>query len=376
MALTGQQRRTLRQIQRAPSFGKSKKADLALIMAGLVEKRLVHTPGGDRDSDGFLQQRPSQGWGPFRPNAAIDAEDFLSRALKQRGKSGSAGDLAADIQRPAAQYRGRYENERALAQEILGGMRRRGGGRDPGSPGLSGREPGADRTISTPAAPVLPQPQLEPLPELERPQMAPVSAPALPSFAAQAPGGMTVPSSGPPQPMQSKSALAEMLSASASAQVPERVGPPDVVIPGRPGRDAIAGREGAAGGRSGRLRDGGGWGGTEKLIQGAKQEAKRSGLPVTSEKRDRLKTASGNVSDHAKANKNAYATDIGTNGNDTGKGRALADRIARRYGGSYKPGQWNTWTVNIQGRKYRAQLGYGGGLDGHDDHVHFGLKRL
>jgi hypothetical protein len=101
----------------------------ALELAGLVETGLQHSKysqagSGDRDSVGFLQQRPSQGWGPAGESADIDADQFLERAiaLNNKGFKGSAGQLAAAIQRPAAQFRGRYDQHSKEAEQIFNGV--------------------------------------------------------------------------------------------------------------------------------------------------------------------------------------------------------------------------------------------------------------
>lgn len=98
----------------------------ALILAGLVESNLQHKKyssvgSGDRDSVGFLQQRPSQGWG--RPGESVeqDTNQFLDHALKLNatGRYGSAGQLAQAVQRSA--FPDRYDARSAEADKLLKG---------------------------------------------------------------------------------------------------------------------------------------------------------------------------------------------------------------------------------------------------------------
>lgn len=138
------------------------------------------------------------------------------------------------------------------------------------------------------------------------------------------------------------------------------------VIPGVPGRQKPAGgRSRDAGG--GLVTDGGGYAGTQKVVQSATQ-----GLPVSSTKRDRKLTSSGNISDHWKGNKNAYAHDLPAAG-------AAGDRIfrivAKRLGlKNARPGTYQRYPVKINGNRYVVQLLWK--VEGHYDHVHVGVKRI
>ena len=110
----------------ARQFGASPKERLALAMAGVVESDFEHDKyaevgSGDRDSVGFLQQRPSQGWGKPGESVEQDALQFLeqARALRQKGFKGSAGQLAQAVQRSA--FPERYDQARGKALELFGG---------------------------------------------------------------------------------------------------------------------------------------------------------------------------------------------------------------------------------------------------------------
>jgi cell wall-associated NlpC family hydrolase len=103
------------------------------VMASLVESGLSNLPGGDRDSVGYFQMRTSI-WdqGPYagyadKPERQLDW--FLDNAeavKKQRIARGLAvdderqyGEWIADVERPAAQYRGRYQEQLDEAQALL-----------------------------------------------------------------------------------------------------------------------------------------------------------------------------------------------------------------------------------------------------------------
>ena len=67
---------------------------------------------GDRDSLGAFQQRPSQGWGTPEQvmNVPHATTSFLQRlALIPEWETRRVTDVAADVQRPAEEYRGLYE---------------------------------------------------------------------------------------------------------------------------------------------------------------------------------------------------------------------------------------------------------------------------
>ena len=73
---------------------------------------------GDRDSIGAFQQRPSQGWGT--PAEVMDVAHatttFLQRLVRVSGwETRRVTDVAADVQRPAEEYRDLYEQWVPLA---------------------------------------------------------------------------------------------------------------------------------------------------------------------------------------------------------------------------------------------------------------------
>lgn len=118
--LTAEQKAVL---QRIVSIGRQKGATQeeikAAVETGLVEANLTNPSGGDADSAGWRQERASMYANPTNLNASISR--FFDEARAVRGKYSRAGDLAAAVQRPAAQYRGRYQDRSGEAQALLGG---------------------------------------------------------------------------------------------------------------------------------------------------------------------------------------------------------------------------------------------------------------
>lgn len=113
----------------AQEMGATRQQTLALLSAGLVESNLATIDYGDRDSLGPLQQRPSQGWGT--PAQVQDpryaARKFLEAAMKI-DQFANVGDLAAQVQRPAAEYRGRYQERLPDARRLFRKYNGTGGG--------------------------------------------------------------------------------------------------------------------------------------------------------------------------------------------------------------------------------------------------------
>jgi hypothetical protein len=111
------------------------------VMASLVESGLRNLNYGDADSVGFFQMRVgiwNQGaYAGYPDNPELQLKWFLDQAVavkRQRLAAGQAvddpgsyGEWVADIERPAAQYRGRYQLQLDEARSLLRqGMERRG----------------------------------------------------------------------------------------------------------------------------------------------------------------------------------------------------------------------------------------------------------
>lgn len=97
--------------------GASPKQIKAAIETGLVESNLRNLAGGDADSAGWRQERASLYANPTNLNASIGR--FFDETAKVNGQFGRAGDLAAAVQRPATQYRGRYQQNSAQADALM-----------------------------------------------------------------------------------------------------------------------------------------------------------------------------------------------------------------------------------------------------------------
>lgn len=105
------------------------------VMAALVESGLANLKGGDADSVGFFQMRTSiwdkGAYKGYATNPALQLKWFTDQAPKVRisyisaGKGDPAasdtsfGVWIADIERPAAQYRGRYQLRLAEARKLI-----------------------------------------------------------------------------------------------------------------------------------------------------------------------------------------------------------------------------------------------------------------
>jgi len=101
----------------------SPKVTLALVEAGIVESGLRNLPYGDRDSLGYLQQRPSKGWRCPR-NITCASWDFLRRAIPLERQYPTAGQLAQAVQRSA--FPDRYDRVRGPALEVIASYQRGG----------------------------------------------------------------------------------------------------------------------------------------------------------------------------------------------------------------------------------------------------------
>ncbi|PVG82129.1 hypothetical protein DDE18_15755 [Nocardioides gansuensis] len=96
-------------------------AAVIVLATGFQESQLRNLDYGDRDSLGFLQQRPSQGWGT--PDQVRDVTyattTFLHHLIEVPGwETRRVTEVAADVQRPAEEYRGLYEQWVPLATDL------------------------------------------------------------------------------------------------------------------------------------------------------------------------------------------------------------------------------------------------------------------
>lgn len=119
---------------------------------------------------------------------------------------------------------------------------------------------------------------------------------------------------------------------------------------------------------------GGTWGGSMPRALAFLEAAQRFGYkPNTSgrwlsQKRGRVHTASGGVSDHYIGSANSYGLDLGVP--NTTEGDKLMRQLSGWFGVPYKGGKW----LNVNRDGYRYQIGWR--TPGHFDHIHVGVKKL
>lgn len=97
------------------------------VMAALVESGLKNLPGGDADSVGYFQMRSSI-WDSgkyegYATNPALQLQWFVDEAKpREKGRGADEtqwGEWIADTERPAAQYRGRYQPRLPEARALI-----------------------------------------------------------------------------------------------------------------------------------------------------------------------------------------------------------------------------------------------------------------
>jgi hypothetical protein len=95
----------------------------AAVATVIVEADATNPPFGDRDSVGAFQQRNIAPWNRRdRLNVRQAARSFYEQARLEHAKNPSHGPgvLAADVQHPAKQYEGRYQDVMEDAQRLTG----------------------------------------------------------------------------------------------------------------------------------------------------------------------------------------------------------------------------------------------------------------
>lgn len=97
-----------------------KRAAVIVLAAGMVESDLKNVSGGDRDSAGFLQQRPSQGWGSAADvtNPAKATGKFLDHLVGiKRWQSMPPGQAEQAVQ--ASAFPDRYAPKEGPAKKLV-----------------------------------------------------------------------------------------------------------------------------------------------------------------------------------------------------------------------------------------------------------------
>lgn len=97
--------------------GRPRKHVVAALETGIVESGLRNLHHGDADSEGWRQERKSLYPNPTNIKASV--RRFYQEAQQHDRRGLNAGELAANVQRPAAQYRGRYHANRKEALKYL-----------------------------------------------------------------------------------------------------------------------------------------------------------------------------------------------------------------------------------------------------------------
>lgn len=124
---------------------------LAAFETGIVESGMTNPDHGDADSQGWRQERMSiyanHPYGPPTDPGAAAKRFFEGCKRFDTGDSQTAGQLAADVQRPAAQYRGRYEAVRAQAISLMEKTKARVDKKDREESSSNSKTGGNDMTI-------------------------------------------------------------------------------------------------------------------------------------------------------------------------------------------------------------------------------------
>jgi cell wall-associated NlpC family hydrolase len=102
------------------------------VMASLVESGMKNLSYGDRDSVGYFQMREGiwnkGAYAGYRDHPELQVKWFLDQAAAVKAQRIAAGkpidqahygDWIADVERPAAQYRGRYQEQLDEARQLL-----------------------------------------------------------------------------------------------------------------------------------------------------------------------------------------------------------------------------------------------------------------
>jgi hypothetical protein len=301
--------------------GKRNKYLRAALQTGIVESGLQNLSGGDADSAGWRQERASLYKNPTNVNASVNR---FFQELEQFDKGQPSWELAADVQRPAAQYRGRYKDVADQATKLRGG-RGGGGGKPTGgtasTPSQIDQVPEATPTLTNQLA------------DLKLPERAAVSvtAPTAPAFAAKAaaPGGYQTPVTGwQPKARFDEDSISEAFQTLAKARAAQVQAPAAQTDSGgstTTPRSSSGGKSTSTSTGNGTFKVSGPQPGRLKpeLVSFAKKVADVYGGTLTgSDGSTHSKyTTTGNVSQHYTGN----ATDIFTIGGKPARGKVLIE---------------------------------------------------
>lgn len=217
----------------------------ALIEALGVESNFTDLSGGDRDSSGALQQRPSQGWGPASESLETDVDQFLSRARAANRGGGSAGELAQAVQRSA--FPARYDARSGEADALLGSAGAPGAARSApkvATPAAAAQSPGQSL-----AAAVLAQ-QLAEVPR--RPVSVGLATPAVAAAPVFAQGSQQVVSQASPRQSPGEVLAAQLAAVSAAGDGSATAASASPVAAGSGARGAVSAPVGSS--KAGRVK--------------------------------------------------------------------------------------------------------------------------
>lgn len=397
MALSSEQRGVLSEILRiGAKRGVSPLVLKSAVETGLVESGLRNLNYGDADSQGWRQERASLYKNPTNLRASINRYFDEATGFYKTGRYSNAGSLAADVQRPAAQYRGRYNEVAGQAEQLIDrfGNRvnapargnSRGGGRGPVV--VPGRPPSAaglgGLNVAAPDMAGLSQLLSGDLPQ--RQQATPIASPEFSAARYLSSAGMPIQSM---QPQQQAGGIAEKLAAIGMPQgvlsgvvAQGAAGSPTRVVAGRERAERTSSpRETAAAAKAPRPH--GKYRGTSGPLLGFYNKwGKDLGLSITSTKRDNTNPYSGTGSDHDYGNADAFATDVSNGSAPTPQMDEYAFRVMRSLGfKNYRKGapiNASQGVKTVNGVRYQviyrgAGSAYGGD---HTNHVHIGAKRV
>jgi hypothetical protein len=197
----------------------------AAVETGLVESGLRNLPGGDADSAGWRQERASLY--PNPTNLHASARRFRREFLAAYDPGKPSWQIAAEVQRPAAQFRGRYRDVAGQAAQILAGARL-GPAVQLGSP-VAGAAPGAPAglTVGPDAGGGVDVSTLLAALQQNRRQAPTSMGVQAPSFAAgpTLPQGYQAPiSGGGPEPRQDIGSLLSLVRTQGGGEIPSAGG--------------------------------------------------------------------------------------------------------------------------------------------------------
>jgi len=294
---------------------------------------------GDRDSVGWRQARSHYGSVSDRLNLDKSVSGFMNEVAGELKSGKRSSEAAANVQRPAAQYRGRYKERAPQAEDILKAL---GGGG--ASKSVSGSTGGSGATASVETS---------------------FDKAGFEGQRKKAILGSFLQKRNPNSMLLRLGVVGTQAPAASDFTKSELK-----VTPGKEPQKSSGGGS-SGGGGSGDIRYGSAWGGSQKVVNTTVAPIlKQFGVTVTSAKRSSDPSGIGTQSDHHVGNKTAYANDLPATGQ---KGEQIARAIAKRLGiKGYSTGNFQRHTVNIGGKKFSAQILWN--VQGHHDHVHYGIR--